>query len=590
MRSRVLWRRSATALGTYTATVLGFLATVVATRELGTDDYARFAAIVAATAFVQLLLDLTVEEALVKYGFRYVAAKHWGRLRRVFEAALVFKVGGGVLGGVALVALAPVAASLWGVDDVVVPMSIAAAIPIVQAPEGVAAGAIILRGRYDVRSAFLTLSMGLRLAGVAIGCLWGVTGAVVGMVLAQIVASAAISAVGLVAFRRFPQVPSERLAEDVPSLRRFVFSSTASSSLSAARTTLGTALIPAVAPIEQAAYFRNAQAPATGFTALSAPARMILLTEQTRDFEAGRHERVYAMLRRYFGGTTLAMLLLVPILWWLMPALLGLFYGEEFRLYATDAARLVLIAAALQLIWGWTKSFPVSIGRPGLRLVAQSVEIAVFVPLLLVLASRWGATGGAAAVVVSTVVFCALWTVLLVRLRNPRVARRHSRAERAGETIAVRVLVVSGIWPPDVGGPASHAPEVAAFLVERGHEVEAVITADAGARSRALSRALRGALASRRRSARAGRPPRRSPRPPRRRRLHDGDVRTLVARRTHRAAALRRQAHGGRGVRARASSRPLARHARRVPACARQRSRFRSGSPETQTSGTRHTS
>ena len=28
----------------------------------------------------------------------------------------------------------------------------------------------------------------------------------------------------------------------------------------------------------------------------------------------------------------------------------------------------------------------------------------------------------------------------------------------------MKVLVVSGIWPPDVGGPASHAPEVARFL------------------------------------------------------------------------------------------------------------------------------
>jgi glycosyltransferase involved in cell wall biosynthesis len=43
----------------------------------------------------------------------------------------------------------------------------------------------------------------------------------------------------------------------------------------------------------------------------------------------------------------------------------------------------------------------------------------------------------------------------------------------------MRVLVVSGIWPPDVGGPASHAPEVAAFLRARGHDVEAVVTADA---------------------------------------------------------------------------------------------------------------
>ncbi len=43
----------------------------------------------------------------------------------------------------------------------------------------------------------------------------------------------------------------------------------------------------------------------------------------------------------------------------------------------------------------------------------------------------------------------------------------------------MRVLIVSGIWPPDVGGPASHAPDVAQFLHDRGHEVEVVTTADA---------------------------------------------------------------------------------------------------------------
>jgi glycosyltransferase involved in cell wall biosynthesis len=42
----------------------------------------------------------------------------------------------------------------------------------------------------------------------------------------------------------------------------------------------------------------------------------------------------------------------------------------------------------------------------------------------------------------------------------------------------MKVLIVTGIWPPDVGGPASHAPEVAAFLGGRGHPVEVVTTAD----------------------------------------------------------------------------------------------------------------
>ena len=41
----------------------------------------------------------------------------------------------------------------------------------------------------------------------------------------------------------------------------------------------------------------------------------------------------------------------------------------------------------------------------------------------------------------------------------------------------MRVVVVSGIWPPDPGGPASHASALADFLSERGHQVEVVTTA-----------------------------------------------------------------------------------------------------------------
>ncbi|TML48054.1 MAG: glycosyltransferase family 4 protein [Actinobacteria bacterium] len=53
--------------------------------------------------------------------------------------------------------------------------------------------------------------------------------------------------------------------------------------------------------------------------------------------------------------------------------------------------------------------------------------------------------------------------------RRPDAARRRHRA--------VKVLVVTGIWPPDPGGPASHAPALARFLRGRGHTVEVVTTA-----------------------------------------------------------------------------------------------------------------
>jgi Na+-driven multidrug efflux pump len=69
-------------------------------------------------------------------------------------------------------------------------------------------------------------------------------------------------------------------------------------------------------------------------------------------------------------------------------------------------------------VYGWTKTLPVSIGRPGLRILAHGVEVATFVPLLLVFGSKWGAEGAAWAMLASTGVFCALWTVLLLGLRD----------------------------------------------------------------------------------------------------------------------------------------------------------------------------
>jgi glycosyltransferase involved in cell wall biosynthesis len=38
----------------------------------------------------------------------------------------------------------------------------------------------------------------------------------------------------------------------------------------------------------------------------------------------------------------------------------------------------------------------------------------------------------------------------------------------------MRVVFLTGIWPPDVGGPATHGPEFSRFLVDRGHDVTVV--------------------------------------------------------------------------------------------------------------------
>jgi O-antigen/teichoic acid export membrane protein len=420
MASQVFWRRSTTAAGVYLSAVLGFLGSVVAFRQLGTYDFGLLALVLAATGFFQLFADLTVDEAVIKYGFRYQAREDWGRFRRVFRIGIGLKLAGGVLGGVGIAILAPLSHLIWA-HGLTGPMLVAAFLPLAQAPEGIAAAALIVRRRYDVRAAFLVVSMALRLTALAVGAAFGVLETVIAILAAQIVATAAIGVGAAVVLRRFPRVPASSLGEDRLPFRRFVIQSSLGSVLSPMRGLLGTLLLGVVTGPRQVSYLRIGQVPESAFASLSSPVRLVLLTEQTHYVEQGRSDRAYRMLRRYVTGATALMVVILPPLLWLMPHLLRIAYGER-AVPATNAARIILLVAAIQLVWGWAKSFPVSIGRPGLRLLAQGTEIAVLIPSLLVLGSLYGATGAAGGFLIAACAFAAVWTVLLVRLRRePRL-------------------------------------------------------------------------------------------------------------------------------------------------------------------------
>ena len=418
MAQRMLRRRSITAAGLYLATAFGFATSIVATKILSGGDYARYATVMAAVGFFQLLSDLTIDEALIKFGFRYSTTEDWGRFRRLFEVALAIKVVGGALGGLLLAALAPLSFLVWPGQHLGWPLLVGAFVPFVQAPENVAGCALMLRGRYDIRGVFFAVAMALRLVGTGLGATHGVVGALVGLLIGQVVSTAALVTAGLTAFRRFPHAEAVPLGDDRRTVRNFLVQSSVASSLTSLRGLLGTMLMGAVAPFRQAGYFRNAQAPLTAFGALSSPARLVLLAEQTADYERGDRARVLSLLKRYIVGTTLLMIVVVPVGWVLMPWLMQVVYTREFRVHATDAARIVLVVGALQLIYGWSKTLPVTVGRPGLRIVTHAIEVAVFVPTVVVFGALWGATGGALALLASTVAFCLAWTWLLARLRH----------------------------------------------------------------------------------------------------------------------------------------------------------------------------
>jgi O-antigen/teichoic acid export membrane protein len=415
-------RRLATAVGLYAAVGLGLLGAVVAARELGTHDFGVYATVVAAAALFESLLDLTVEESLTKFGFRYIAAEDWGRLRRLFAIAVRFKAIGALLALLALVAFAFSANWVFGANGLTAPMLAVAFLPLVQTQEDVAATALLLRGRYDVRAAFLTLSMALRLVGIAVGAHYGVLEAVLGMIAAQVVATGAVAAAGVAAFRRFPSAPSRPFDEDRKEVSAFVVQSSIATGVLSLRTMLAPLLLGVAAGTTAIGLFRVAQAPQSGLTAASSPVRLILLTEQTRDWEYGRERTVLAGVRRFTFAAAALMAVVVPVFYWAMPDLVRLVFGAQY-LPAATAARIMLFAAALQFVYGWSKSLPVSIGKPQLRVWAHGLEAAVLLPLVVVFGWKWGVNGAAIAMLVSTGAFVGLWSVFLVRLRGEVAGR-----------------------------------------------------------------------------------------------------------------------------------------------------------------------
>jgi O-antigen/teichoic acid export membrane protein len=416
MASRVFWRRSATAAWVYGSVVLGFLATVVATRVLGLESYGIYATALVTVGFFQVLLDLTVEEPLTKFGFRYVVGEEWGKLRRLFVRALQLKAAGGVLAALALVALAPFAEAIFGSDELTSALLVGSLLPLVQATENVGATALLLHGRYDLRGAYQTFAMLLRLGAVVIGAPNGVTATILALVVAQAIATAAVSVTGLVFFRRFPSAPSAPLGEDRAEVIPFVLQSSVGTGVVSLRTTLVPLVLGVVAGPTQVGLFRVAQTPQTGLVAASSPARLILLTDQTHAWERGNERSVLAGVRTYTLVAAGLMVVAVPVALWAMPWLVELFFGAEY-LGAVDAARVILVAAAIQFALGWSKSLPVTIGRPRLRIVTHGLEAVVVIPLVAVLGAEWGATGAAVAVLVGMLVFAAAWAFAIARLR-----------------------------------------------------------------------------------------------------------------------------------------------------------------------------
>jgi O-antigen/teichoic acid export membrane protein len=417
MRKRLFWRRSAAAAGIYSSAVLGFLGTVVALHIFSTHTFGLYALVLATTGFFQSFLDVTVEEALIKFGFRFTTREDWGRLRRLFTSAIAFKLAGGILAAGVIAALAPLADSILHKSGLSTPLYVAALLPLAQCVENVGGVGLILRGRYDLRGFFLFTSMALRLTAIVVAAPHGLTATIAAIVAAQAVATTAVSVAGWLAYRRFPQATTTPLGGERKGILSFVLQSSIASGVTSLTTPVAILLLGRVSTTTEVAWFRASLSPQQGFSALTSPARLILLTEQTRDWERGTRDAVFAGIRRYTLAATLLTIVALPLLLYFTPDIARLLFSKK-NLGAVDATRIVIIAGALRMIFGWTKSFPVSIGRPNLRIWTHGVETLVLVPLVGILGAEWGAAGAAGAVLASSVAYCAYWAVLFFRIKR----------------------------------------------------------------------------------------------------------------------------------------------------------------------------
>ena len=120
-----------------------------------------FTIVIATADFLALLVWLTSDDALVKYGFRYAANEEWGRFHRSIRIAFSAELAASLVATALIVAIVPFVDSIFhSSTGLAAPLLIAAFLPPLQALESIAAATLILGGRYDLRGTWLTLSMG----------------------------------------------------------------------------------------------------------------------------------------------------------------------------------------------------------------------------------------------------------------------------------------------------------------------------------------------------------------------------------------------------------------------------------------------
>lgn len=421
---RALGRRVATvAPGMWLATAFGFGGTVVAARGLGVEGYGAVVLAISIVGATAALLDVSLEGAVVHYGFQAVADGDPGRLRALLRGALAVDVLVGAATFVLLLLMAgPFAsyASLGRLDPGLI--RLAALGTLAETANGTTGAALLIARRTDLRAWCMTAASLCRLLLVVVAVRVGGGAAV--LVAFALASGLGAATQAVLAWRAgwktwIRPVDPIRPGPSVASLLRFGFYSSMTTTVNAVRTAILPVLLGRLSGPGSVGILNVAQLPVSVGGIAFAPVRLAMYPEQARLAALGERKELLATFK---SNAVLGFAVGVPaaiVGWFLLPWLLPALYSESFAA-AVGPARVLLIVAVVQFMVGTAKTLPAAIGRPELQTLAALLDL-VILALLVALLRHHDVMGAAVALAVVVVLDAAfLWWAI------PRALRRGS--------------------------------------------------------------------------------------------------------------------------------------------------------------------
>jgi O-antigen/teichoic acid export membrane protein len=438
-RRRSWWLRAGqTSVATYGATALAFAATVVAARGLGAAGFGEVVLAVSTATLVAMLLDLTLEDAVVYHGFRALQAGHLGALRALIRRSLTLDFAIGVAVAAVIVSLAePLADLVSGGSLEAGTLRLAALAGLVGTMDGTSGGILLVARRPDLRARIMVVANATRLGGVLVAVQLGGPDAVV---VAYVIGSAVAAVLQAflawwIGWRHWSAAGTSN-GEPVSSraLLSFGFHSSLSTTLFSGRDMLIPMLLGSLAGPAAVGLFRVALLPVAAVGVAGAPIRMLLLPEQTRLAASKRYRALWRSIRVHTLAGLGVGLPAAAVGWFALETIIPLLYSDEFA-GAVDASRILLVAAVVHLAGGWWKTLPTAVGKPELRTLAAASSFVLTVALLAVLAGR-GSEGAALAFSLATVITWVAWLAVARALLRRADAGASAAEDPHGPAIA----------------------------------------------------------------------------------------------------------------------------------------------------------